>query len=85
VVIYELLSKSDDSQATFLNNFSKEWDDALNEYWNQNWVNAEKLFRSFLKKYPDDQPAEIFISRCVKFKNNSHNENWSDISILQNK
>jgi adenylate cyclase len=85
VVIYELLSKSDDSQATFLNDFSKEWDDALNEYWNQNWVNAEKLFRSFLKKYPDDQPAEIFISRCVKFKNNSHNENWSDISILQNK
>ncbi len=66
VVIYELLGRAK-SLPKRMQALRQCYLKGLEEYRNERWGNALRLFQKCLTIIPDDQPSRVFISRCKEY------------------
>jgi adenylate cyclase len=76
--IYELLDRHDkitDSQKTLLDDFNK----ALTQFKNRNFVSALQLFEAIVSKHPLDGPSHEYVNRCHAFNRTPPADNWDGV------
>lgn len=59
--------------------FVKDWDEALADYRNRNWVKALDAMESFAKRYSDDGVARIYLERIIEYIANPPSDDWDGI------
>ena len=68
--IYELLAENKNELSFDIDAYVACFEEAFAAYSNNNWDQAEILFKKCLEYYPKDTVAKIFIHRCNKLKYN---------------
>ena len=83
LVIYELIGRCKQISKKMWN-LRRHYLKGLEEYRNERWGNALRLFQKCLKIVPDDQPSKIFISRCKEYIENPP-QTWDGVYQMRSK
>jgi adenylate cyclase len=75
VAVYELRGALQESEDPLASRFAV----ALSLYRAQQWDEAEKNFAILLADFPGDTPSEIFLKRCVHFKETPPPAGWDGV------
>jgi adenylate cyclase len=96
--LYELLAINDEQLS--MNNYqlaisneqramSKEaierWEKAIDLYEQRDFKGAGKIFASLKEQNPDDNVAELYVGRCMKYETNPPPDNWDAVNNLTEK
>lgn len=81
VAIYELLGRQVDERPEWLEIFAA----GREAYKRQDWEEAQDRFQSVLRLQPGDRPAQIFLERCRRFKEQPPPPDWQGVYILESK
>jgi adenylate cyclase len=84
IMIYELIGEKGSVSPLRLAHL-KEYEEALEYYWNQEWDKAIKSFRAVLKTRKSDMPPKLFVERCQAYKKNPPQKNWDGVFIMKTK
>ena len=57
----------------------------LTLYQDKNWDEALIVFMEILSNFPDDQPSQLYINRCMKYKKNPPPLDWSGVFHIASK
>ena len=63
----------------------KPYHEALMNYFSQDWDEAINLFKECLKIYPQDIISQMYLGRCMKFKNEPPGKDWNGVQKLTEK
>lgn len=85
VVIYELLAENNSPESGRLKALADRFEVAYNLYLKREWSEANHLFQSLLRDYPDDKVTHLYMARCDKYLNNAPDESWNGITRLESK
>ena len=58
---------------------------ALSAYQLQKWAEADQGFSDILKVFPTDGPAQLFLSLCLKYRNEPPADPWDSVSRIDSK
>ncbi|MGA8073465.1 MAG: adenylate/guanylate cyclase domain-containing protein [Candidatus Acidiferrales bacterium] len=83
VKIYELLG--DDASAAEFAEMAAEFWKARVAYADRNWREALRCFETFLKRWPDDGPAKVFLERCKEHLAEEPPPDWDGVYEMQHK
>ena len=75
VTVYELTGLKDTEE----NQLNRSFSEALATYRERKWAEAEKLFASLVKEFPEDRPSKIYLERCQFFVASPAQENWDGV------
>ncbi|MGL1890045.1 MAG: adenylate/guanylate cyclase domain-containing protein [Spirochaetaceae bacterium] len=75
--IYEVFNSNETNIKTSKQQILKTYNNALDQYFSKNWDDSIKLFRECLEILPFDYASQIFLDRCINFKNNPPPANWN--------
>lgn len=78
-IIWEVLSNSSNPSIPsqdMIELFEKAW----SYYYEGKFKSAQKLFLSYLEKFPDDQASKFFVKRCEDFIKNGYPEGWDGVT-----
>ena len=75
VTVYELVGiKGEVSEEK--QELLKIYEKGITEYKKQDWKNAEEIFKSALKKMPEDGPIKLYLTRVREFIKNPPPKEW---------
>ena len=86
---YELIAQKG-KESQIYKNLLPLWDEAIKNYYNQNWDKAIKLFNE-CEKYEEEyigrptNPSSLYIDRCKEFKQNPPDKDWDGSYKLKSK
>ena len=86
---YELIAQKG-KESQIYKNLLPLWDEAIKNYYNQNWDKAIKLFNE-CEKYEEEyigrptNPSSLYIDRCKEFKQNPPDKDWDGSDKLKSK
>lgn len=84
VRIYELLARCSAASAT-QRELAQEFQAALDEYHNRQWLKAEAIWKNILQKFPADEPSKIYIERCEMLMKNPPPPDWEGVYSVTTK
>ncbi len=85
VYLFEIID-GEPAQIKELKSKTKEkFSKALQLYKNQNFIEANKLFKGVHNINKFDRASELYISRCTNFINKGVPENWDGIEVIEDK
>lgn len=84
VRIYELLALF--SAATpAQRELAQEFQAALVEYHNRQWLKAEAIWKDILQKFPADEPSKLYIERCQVLRKEPPPPDWDGVYSITTK
>ncbi|HUJ80959.1 MAG TPA: adenylate/guanylate cyclase domain-containing protein, partial [Candidatus Acidoferrales bacterium] len=83
VKIYELLG--DEANAAEFAEMAAEFWKARVAYTDRNWREALRCFEAFLKRWPDDGPAKVFLERCKEHLADEPPSDWDGVYEMKHK
>jgi len=54
-------------------------------YRERRWQDAQVIFEKLLRRWPDDGPAQMYLSRCKEYGIASPEENWDGVYVMTHK
>ena len=63
----------------------KHYNKGLGLYKQRKWDEAILSFKEALSIFPDDGPSDLYLKRCIKFKENPPPEDWDGVFIMTTK
>ena len=85
VTVYEIFDKESQEIQEKKLLIMKLFEEAISLYHQQDFKQAEKLFRESLSQYPEDKAAKIYIERCQYYSKRDFNPNWDIATSLNSK
>ncbi|MDD5582493.1 MAG: adenylate/guanylate cyclase domain-containing protein [Candidatus Marinimicrobia bacterium] len=84
ITVYHLIAKK--GEASDAERLLIEWfEKGLTLYWNRQWDDAITAFQKALHAVPHDPLSELFIQRCLAFKNNPPPDQWQGEFLMTTK
>lgn len=78
VRIYELLART--GQATPEQIWlTQEFQTALAEYRKRQWLKAQSIWQRIMERFPQDEPARVYLERCQILRNNPPADDWDGV------
>lgn len=65
--------------------FVSDWNEALTDYKNRNWVKALDAMEHFAKRYSDDGVARIYLDRIIEYIANPPPDDWDGVTRFNTK
>lgn len=84
VRIYELLALFPAATPAQIE-LTQEFQAALVEYHNRQWLKAEAIWKDILQKFPADEPSKLYIERCQRLKKNPPPPGWDGVYSITTK
>jgi class 3 adenylate cyclase len=84
VRIYEVLDTIAEAEASLLEHVDL-FNRAHALFEERNWKDAEKSFTLLLSLFPGDNPSQLYLDRCRKYKDNPPEKDWDGVFNLTEK
>ena len=89
VAIFELLGEKDQTSKVAVTDrqrtLCQHWRDCYRHYEAREWQTAASAFEHFLRDYPDDKPAAIYLERCQLFAAEPPPADWDGVQTFDSK
>jgi class 3 adenylate cyclase/HAMP domain-containing protein len=82
VLIYELYEGDDEEQRVLKSTTRKDWNRALNLYYDKDFEGSYKLLCEIHEQNPHDSVVGLYKSRCVRLINDGVPSDWQGVQII---
>ncbi|MDH5258252.1 MAG: adenylate/guanylate cyclase domain-containing protein, partial [Gammaproteobacteria bacterium] len=85
VLIYEIFDGDDAEIIELKSKTLNRFNEAINLYYSQQFVEAAKAFKECEKGFPNDLTVQVYLKRCTQLKQQQPDANWDGVTRLESK
>ena len=85
VKVYELLGRKDVGISDEMQSVRKNYDAGVEKYLVREWDAGLNYFNKALSVSPEDGPSNVYVERCLAFKENPPPDDWDGVYVMTSK
>lgn len=85
VEVYELIAEKNEPLTAKFKEHLEYYIAGIQAYRNREWEKGIDLFEHSLELYPEDQPSQIYRTRCIEFRYNEPPDDWDGVITMKTK
>lgn len=85
VKVYELLGRKDNGIPESMENMRTLYEQGIEKYLAREWDTGLEFLNKALAIKPDDGPSNVYVKRCLAFKENPPPDDWDGVFTMESK